>query len=244
MTRALLAAAGFFAVLGLQAGPASAACHAFEVSADPATVAEGGVVQVTVTRDGAVGTSQIDVETVDGSARGGADYTAVSRRTIAFTNETSQTFPVQTSDDGGQEGAETFKLHLSNPGGCTVNPNFDVGPDATVTISANDDPGAPQTTATAAPTTAGRPGTTGSRTPTTAPPSTEPGAPPLTADSLVAGSATSGLTTTTPTVGQIALSEEDEGGDVGLIVLIGVIAILALAAAAWWTWQRRIRVIE
>ena len=136
--RILLAIVAGAAWIALDSEATSAACHAFEVTAEPATVDEGGAVQVTVSRDGAVGTSQIDVETIDGTARGGADYEPVARRTISFTNETSQAFPIQTKEDADRESAETFRIHLSNPGGCTVNPNFSVGPDATVTIGASD----------------------------------------------------------------------------------------------------------
>lgn len=211
---------------------------------EPATVAEGAAVQVTVSRDGAVGTSQIDVETIDGSARGGPDYDAVARRTISFTNETSQAFPIPTKDDSDREPAETFRVHLSNPGGCTVNPNFSVGPDATVTIAANDEAAAPSSTRGSSPTTAGRAGTT-APTPST-PPSgaTEelgsttapPTLPPIPGGTAL----TDGETSTTRDDDQIALAEDDGGGGVGTAaVLVALAAAAALGGAGWWTWQRR-----
>lgn len=226
----------------IDTGVAVAACHAFEVTVEPASVAEGTVVQVTVSRDGAVGASQIDVETVDGTARGGADYTAVSRRTISFTNETSQTFPVQTTDDSEREPAESFRVHLSNPGGCTVNPNFSVGPDATVTIAANDDAAAPSTTRAGSATTMGRPGTS-RPTPSTASPgaaadlgstTAPPTLPTIPGETTVTGSST------TRDSDEIALSEEDDDGGVGTAaVVVGLAVAAALGGAGWWTWQRR-----
>ena len=239
-----MAVAAGAAWIALDTEAAIAACHAFEVTAEPATVAEGAVVQVTVSRDGAVGTSQIDVETIDGTARGGSDYDAVARRTISFTNETSQTFPIQTKDDSDREPAETFRIHLSDPGGCTVNPNFRVGPDATVTIGANDEAAAPTTTRGGATTTAGRPGTTGP-TPSTAPPgaaadlgstTAPPTLPPTPGDTADAN----GGVSTTRDEDQIALSEDDDSGGVGTVAIIVALGVAAaLGGAGWWTWQRR-----
>lgn len=113
--------------------PAFAACHHFSVTANPASVTEGGTVTVTVSRDGAVGPSQVDIATVDGTAKAGRDYMAL-QRTVTFTTETSQKFAVTTLDDHARSGARHFRLHLSHPGGCTVNPNYVVDPDGTVTV--------------------------------------------------------------------------------------------------------------
>lgn len=234
------------ALLSVEAPGAQAACHAFTVSAEPATVEEGGTVEVTVSRDGAVGTSQIDVETVDGSARGGADYAAVPRRTISFTNERSQTFPVPIHDDTEAEPAETFRLHLSNPDGCTVNPNFSVGPDATVTIAASDRSSATSTTAAPAPTTRPRPTTSASAAPpdtasdTSAPSPTS--APAVTDTTAEDATETTGLPTTTEAEDdQIALASDEESGS-GLGWMIVVAAVIALGAAlggGWWWTSRR-----
>lgn len=196
-----------------------------------------------MSRDAAVGPSQIDVETIDGTARGGTDYDAVARRTIAFTNETTQTFAIQTKDDSEPESAETFRIHLSNPGGCTVNPNFSVGPDATVTIAANDEATGPTTTRGSAATT-GRPGTT-NPSPSTAPPgatadlgstTAPPTLPPTPGDTADTASGVS----TTRDQDQIALSEDDDGGGVGTAaVVVALVVAAALGVAGWWTWQRR-----
>ena len=206
-------------------------------------MAEGASVQVTVSRDGAVGTSEIDVETLDGSARGGADYASVARRTIAFTNETSQTFPVTVRDDADAEPAETFRLHLSNPGGCAVNPNFSVGPDATVTISASDESGRTPTTAASAPTTRPRPATTAS---TAAAPGVtpDPGPTPEVTEPAADGlpETTERPTTTEVEGDDVALAGEDETPPGGGWV-IAALAVVALGAVigggGWWTWRRR-----
>lgn len=140
-----LAAALLSATVVLTGEPVLAACHAFTVEADPATLTEGGEVTVTVSRDAAVDPSQIDVSTVDGTARSGRDYARL-RRTVSFTDETEQTFTIATRDDDSDESAERFRVHLSNPGGCAANPSFVVGPDAQVIVRDNDAAPAPQET--------------------------------------------------------------------------------------------------
>lgn len=128
----LLAGSLFFA-----GGPALAGCHNWTVEVSPARVTEGGKVTVTVSRDDNFSPSQIDVSTVDETAKAGRDYTAL-RRTVSFTSETQQTFSVPTTNDTSDEPDETFRVHLSNPGGCAVNMQYIVGPDARVTIRDND----------------------------------------------------------------------------------------------------------
>jgi hypothetical protein len=135
--RILAVAALAAAAVALTGGPAIAACHSFTVQVSPATVREGGEVNVTVRRDAAVDPSQIDVSTVDGTARARRDYTQL-RRTVSFTTDTEQTFTISTGDDSSDERAERFRVHLSNPGGCAANPSFVVGPDAQVMIRDND----------------------------------------------------------------------------------------------------------
>jgi hypothetical protein len=135
--RILAVAALAAAAVMLTGSPAVAACHSFTVEVSPATVREGGEVNVTVRRDAAVDPSQIDVSTVDGTARARRDYTPL-RRTVSFTTETEQTFTISTRDDTSDERGERFRVHLSNPGGCAANPSFVVGPDAQVMIRDND----------------------------------------------------------------------------------------------------------
>ncbi|MFZ6005209.1 MAG: Calx-beta domain-containing protein [Actinomycetota bacterium] len=127
--------------------PAMAACHFFNISVAPASVAEGGVVTVTVFRDGEVLPSAVDVTSIDETATAGADYQAVARN-VDFVAGTQQTFDVSITNDPTPEAAETFRLHLSNPTGCSG--GLAVGPDATVTIAANDAVPSTTTSTTAA----------------------------------------------------------------------------------------------
>jgi hypothetical protein len=222
------------------APPAQAACHHFSVKATPATVPEGATVNVTVSRDGAVGPSNIDVSTVDGTAKAGSDYTAL-RQTVKFTTETSQTFEVKTIDDNQQEPAETFRVHLANPGGCTVNPNFVVDPDAVVTIDDND-----KTPATAT-TVAGHAPTTSSRATATT-------AGPTAATSTVIGPTSTGaaVATTSPRTVPPSTGVEhvkaaapgtkhNSDGSWGLTAAVAVVMLLAAGAGTVVILRRRAR---
>lgn len=123
------------AIVAGTASPAAAACHAFTVSVDPAEVTEGGDVTVTVERDAAVAESSIDVSTVDGTATGGTDYEPLDETADFPDGGTSQTFTVPTMDREGSQGDRDFQVELSNPQGCEVNTDYDVGDAATVTIA-------------------------------------------------------------------------------------------------------------
>ncbi len=186
---------------------AQAACHSFVVSAS-SPVTEGAAVNVTVTRDAGVADSHVTVSTVDGSATAGSDYTG-STRTVSFTGSgTSQSFSILTTNDSAVEAAETFKLHLSDPGGCAPNPNFALGPDATVTINDNDV--VPITTAT----TAVKATTTLKATTTTTLPTT----------TTSSSSTTSSTTTTT-----LAEDDSDDKNN-NVALLAGALVLVGLAA--------------
>lgn len=218
--------------------PALAACHAFEIAVSPATVAEGGTVTVTVTRDAGLNPSSIQVSSVDESAQAGSDYPAV-QRTISFAGETQQTFTIAVTDDTAPEADEAFRLHLSNPGGCPVNTRFVIGPDARVIIAANDAP--PPTTAppsTAPPTTPVAPTTTRATTTTTAGETTT--TPPSSTTTSVGSTTTTdaGTTTTSPDEVALAASEDDGGGGAGAAIA-ALVAALALAGAGLLLYRRR-----
>lgn len=188
--RAGLAAAVVGATLFFSVGRANAACHHFTVTAAPTSAEEGGKVTVVVKRDAAFRPSHVHVSTVDETARSPADYSKLDRD-VNFQSDTSQQFSVTIVDDTTPEGAETFKLHLSKPGGCEVNPNFVLDPDVTVTIKANDRTPAP-TMHSAQPTAAPLAAAT-ARASATPLPSASPSATPQTAGSLTPSpSATSG----------------------------------------------------
>jgi hypothetical protein len=154
------------------APPALATCHQFTVSGSPNPVNEGQTVTVTVTRDGNVGPSNIDVSTIDETAKAGDDYTKLSK-TVSFSTDLSQTASVPIASHNTPEGERTFRVHLSNPGGCTINTAYEVGSDVRVSIRAN---GITTTTTstTAGSSTTARPSTTttSAQSPTTAAPST------------------------------------------------------------------------
>jgi chitinase len=140
------------------APPAMAACHSFTVVVNPSTVTEGGSVTVTVTRDGALAPSSVDVASINETATGGNDYTSV-HQTVAFTDETEKTFTVSTIEDAAHEQTETFRLHLGNGSGCLPTSEFSYGPDARVTIRDDD-------AATTSPTPSATPSETPTRSPT------------------------------------------------------------------------------
>jgi hypothetical protein len=129
-----LSAAGWVVVWG--ASPAFAACHHFSVTASPNPVTEGRTLAVTVSRDANLAPSHVDVSTVDETAKAAQDYTQLNR-TVSFTSDIQQSFPVPIVSHSTSTPNRTFRLHLSNPGGCAVNPNFVVDPDVRVTIAAN-----------------------------------------------------------------------------------------------------------
>jgi cobalamin biosynthesis Mg chelatase CobN len=237
---ALLAVIVTTLVIGA-APTALAACHAFRVAVQPASVAEGGEVTVTVSRDGAVAASRIDVETIDGTALRGADYVQVARRTISFTNEVEQSFEVATVDNAEAEPSETFRLHLSNPGGCAVNTNFDVGPDAVVTITDADR--APTTSAptpTSPPTTAAKPTTsTTAGSTTTAPGSGSTTSIEASASSSASTTTTDGGSTTTELRGEELAADEDGGGGGGPLIVGALVVLAGAGAAGWWLVRRR-----
>jgi hypothetical protein len=233
-------------------GRAWAACHAFTVSVSPSTVAEGATVTVTVRRDGAVAPSNVDVSTVDETAAAGSDYQAL-QRTVSFTTDVQQTFTVPVTNDATAEPAETFRLHLSNPGGCSINTNFSLGSDARVTVAASDTPPpatTPPTTSppsTAPPTTQPGPETTVPRATTTTAPdqlttdSTEP-SPTTTEASSTTTSDTSDTTDTTAaaTEDDEAIGEAEDGRGSGSMGAVAVIAAaVGVGALGYLLYRRR-----
>ncbi|MGH9276184.1 MAG: Calx-beta domain-containing protein [Acidimicrobiales bacterium] len=222
--------------------PALAACHAFTIAVNPASVAEGSTVNVTVTRDAGVNPSHVDVSSVNESAQAGSDYPAV-QRTVSFGTETEQSFTVAVTNDTVAEPAEAFRLHLSNPGGCPINTNFQLGADARVTIPANDT--APPTTpppppTTAPPTTAVRPTTTTASDATTSTTATTAASTSTTSSPTSSTTAVPDTTDTTSTDEQALDETEDDGGSGGVGVAAAVvIGIVALGGLGYVLYRRR-----
>jgi Calx-beta domain-containing protein len=164
---ATLTAVALSLVLGMPG--ASAACHSFSTEVSPAGVQEGGTVTVVVSRDNGRADSNVRVSTVDGTAKGASDFAPLNQQVNFTGSETQRSFQIQIIDDPGSEGPETFLIHLSEPGGCSVNPNFVLAPDRTVTIAASDAASAattrPATATTAAAATTTSPATTTSSKP-------------------------------------------------------------------------------
>ncbi|MCI0346129.1 MAG: hypothetical protein L0221_11910, partial [Chloroflexi bacterium] len=202
-----------------------AACHAWTVKASPSSAAEGAKVTVTVSRDAAVNPSDIHVSTIDESAQAPADFTKLDEQ-VELTSETSRTLSITIADDAAAEGAETFRVHLSDPGGCAVNPNYQIAPDVRVTIQASD-----QVAATTQPPSATQPA---SRRAVSTPTPSSPLSPSPTATSEVTPTSSP---TFSPLVG--AEEEDDDGGfPAGAVVGI-VLGVLAIAGGAGLLWYRR-----
>jgi hypothetical protein len=215
---AVLGAVALTLVLGMPG--ASAACHRFSTEVSPANVQEGGTVTVVVSRDNALADSHVRVTTVNGSATGGSDFAPLDQHANFTGSQTEISLQIQITDDPQSEGPETFNVHLSEPGGCSVNPNFSLGPDRTVTIAASD--AAPAATARPAAAATTRPAT--ATTPTTAPATTtsEP------------------ATTTSSAPAEETTEAEDEGGlSAGAIAAIVVLVLIIAGAVVAISRRRR-----
>ncbi len=99
---------------------------------------DDGAITVTVERTGgSIGTVTVDLETRNGTAMAGTDYTGVAQTLSFAPGELTRTVSIPISGDTGGETDETFSVVLSRPsGGIALG-----GPDTTtVRISANDVP--------------------------------------------------------------------------------------------------------
>ena len=100
------------------------------------SVTEGGSLTITIVRtggsDGQIG---VELNSVDGTARAGSDYNAISTVLLFADGEISKVVTLVSIDDTVVESTENLKLDLSNPsGGATIS----VPADATITITDND----------------------------------------------------------------------------------------------------------
>jgi hypothetical protein len=172
---------------------ASAACHAFYFGDDPdktvqVSVKEGDAVEITVSRDAAVRPSSVRVQSVDGTAKAGSDYTKVDTRVEFEGESTEETVTVLTKEDTKDEPGETLQLKLSEGEGCEVNTNFTYGANAKVTV-VDDDPApktaTPKPIAIPEPTESASPSPSPSATPEETGPTSSPSAPPEDPESTV-----------------------------------------------------------
>jgi hypothetical protein len=231
--------------LVVHSGTAYAACHAFDISVSPSSVSEGATLTVTVTRDGAVMPSSVDVRSVDGTARAGSDFPAV-RRTVAFTSEVQKSFTVAITDDKAAEGSEAFRMELvqGSATGCEINTNFSYGPPASVTIKPSDQPAA---------TRQPQPSTNPPSTRTPQPPRETPTAPGGTSPARTlapTGAVTNsplpqGLPAPDPTATEFAAdgtgSGYGDGGGTSGVVIVLVIVLIALATGGAAALVQRMR---
>ena len=81
----------------------------------------------------------VDVDTFNGTATAGSDYTAVDRRVSVSRGATTRSVSVSIIDDTTVESNETFTLRLSNPSNATLS----ASPSATSTIRDDDTPPPP-----------------------------------------------------------------------------------------------------
>ena len=235
-TLPLLVVAGLAVAVVWRAPSASAACHHFSVAASPNPVNEGQTVTVTVSRDGTVGPSNVDVSTVDDTAKAGDDYTAL-KKTVSFTTDQSQAFPVPIATHTTPQPERAFKLHLSNPGGCSVNTNYVLDPDVRVTIQANGVAESSSTTAaTAAPTTTATSTSTSapatSAATTTTATTTSTTAPPRSTSSITIPFVSSVPAPTQAAAASTGASTGTAGDDNDIPAGAAVAGVLALIAAA------------
>ncbi len=84
-------------------------------SATPSVNEASGSATITVERTGGLGPATVSFATSNGTADAGSDYTATSGTLSFGQGQTSRTFTVPITDDGGVEGDETVNLTLSAP---------------------------------------------------------------------------------------------------------------------------------
>ena len=91
---------------------------------------------LTIQRTGEVNSeASVNYETIDGTATAGQKYTAVSSTLVFRTQETNKTIAVPILNNGFTDGAQSFRVALSNPTGGAV---LGARTNATVSIADND----------------------------------------------------------------------------------------------------------
>ncbi len=217
MRRILAVAFALVVVVLLSVQVAHAACHQFRFDKDVYPVKEDvGSVKITVSRDANLASSSIKYQTVDGTAKAGSDYTAVSG-TLNYTNQINMSFSVPITNDTKNEPTEAFKVRLYGPSGCLPNPNYDVDQPSTVVIADNDPKPTPKATPTRTPTLT--PTSKASKPKPTPTPTPRPTSTPTPTQNESA--------TPNSTSSAVAASDEGSGGFSG-----GAIALIAIAVLA------------
>lgn len=112
------------------------AAGTFSILGTPAVSEGGGVAQVQVHRSGGTsGQVTVDFATSDGTAVSGSDYEAIAGTLTFESGEYRRTISIPINDDSLIEGAESFRVSISNPtGGASIGTAFSTD----VTIQDND----------------------------------------------------------------------------------------------------------
>jgi hypothetical protein len=133
--------------LGNNQGVLTATVQQASFSINDVTQAEGNggntTFQFTITRSNTTGAASVVVNTANGSATAGSDYTAISNQTVNFSAGGSATATVSVTVIGDTvlEGNETFTVNLSNPSGAGITDGTGQGTitnDDAATLSIND----------------------------------------------------------------------------------------------------------
>ena len=113
-------------LLGNNQGALTVGVQQASFSINDVTQAEGTggntTFQFTITRSNTTNAASVVVNTADGSATAGSDYTAISNQTVNFTagGSATATVSVTVTGDAVLEGNETFSVNLSNPTGAGI----------------------------------------------------------------------------------------------------------------------------
>jgi hypothetical protein len=151
---------------------AQASCHSFQVEVK-ATVTEGSDVTVIVTRDDDLDDSSVQLRTSNGTATAPGDYDATIQY-VDFTDETSKTVKIATTEDDIGEKDEYFWLKLGSARGCRAyEDSYEYGEPAKARISDDDGDATAEPTAEATE----EPDDDGSPEPTASPEATESAEP-------------------------------------------------------------------
>lgn len=106
----------------------------FQQSAYSVTEGTSSLTLTILRGSGSDGTVSINVETYDGTAEAGSDYTAVSQTVTFLDGEVSKTVSISIADDMASEGTEVFYVELNTPGG-----GASIGSNDTAAVTIYDD---------------------------------------------------------------------------------------------------------
>lgn len=227
--------------------PAGACGHAAYFVSGTYSTTEGSSVNVAIRRDAnsCGGPSSVDYATVDGSAKAGSDYTAVSGTAtfdVGPDPAAQRTIAVPILKDSEAEGVETFTVVLRMNAAKGVISSL--GPPATITIAASTQSSpAPAPTAPGAPAVpAIAPAPARTATTTRLSPSTTVARSTSTSSSTPSTSTTSTTTLGSEEIAAAPTSSKGRGLPAGLLIaLLAVVLGVSLAVGSWIRRRARLR---